>query len=69
MPIGFWAISRNELKELWDTFNTRYPAMKVAFTEHDIDMLTRSLPDCLEAIIDQEVRVQMGHRRIQNKKH
>ena len=68
MPIGFWAISRNDLKESWYRQNYLYPAQKVAFTEGDLDHLVRSLPESLNSIIDQELRVQMAHRRIQNQK-
>jgi hypothetical protein len=69
MPIGFWAISRNDLKELWETKNELYPAEKVTYTEHDLDMLAKNLPECLDAVVDLELGVQREHRRIQNRKH
>ncbi len=68
MPIGFWAISRNDLKELWAFQKGQYPLTTPDYTEHDLDMLIIELMDDLEGILDQDLRVQIDHRRIQNKK-
>lgn len=45
MPIGFWAVSRNQLKDIWD-FRTHKP-----LSIQELNELCRELPEKLDIVI------------------
>ena len=69
MPIGFWAISRNNLKEIWafqQENDLRY--RKDNPTEYDIDCIIHEMKPQLDALVEREVQVGMTHRHLVNNK-
>ena len=58
MPIGFWAISRNEVKELY----TFYGDDKVEPTTAEIDRMVKRLREELDLKVEQVVRQTLADR-------